>query len=87
MLVLTFSGYLISTADGKAIDVFEVISIPALPFAFDNQEDIAGDLHEICAWLLVVIVSLHAFAALKHHIVDRDKTLLRIIKPQRRNHE
>jgi cytochrome b561 len=72
---------LISTADGKAVEAFEWVSIPALPLALENQEDVAGDLHEIFAWLLISLVAIHALAALKHHFIDKDKTLTRMIKP------
>ena len=81
IMILMFSGYLISTADGRAIHVFEFFSVPALPFSLENQEDIAGNIHEILAWSLILLVALHILAALKHHFLDRDKTLIRMLKP------
>lgn len=81
MLALFTSGYLISTADGRAISVFNFISIPATLTA-DNQEDVAGLIHEVLAWSLIVLVALHAFAAIKHHFINRDQTLLRMLKPK-----
>jgi cytochrome b561 len=81
MAILMLSGYLISTADGRAIDIFGLISVPALPFSFTNQEDIVGDIHEILAWTLITLSGVHVLAALKHHFINKDKTLLRMIKP------
>lgn len=78
-LALMFSGYLISTADGRAIEVFELVAIPALPALIDNQEDAAGLIHEILAWLTIGIALIHAIAALKHHVMDKDQTLNRMI--------
>jgi cytochrome b561 len=75
------SGYLISTADGRAIDVFNLFSVPALVSGFDNQEDIAGLVHQIIAYSLIALVVLHALAALKHHFIDRDRTLKRMLNP------
>lgn len=80
MLLLMISGYLISSADGRAIAVFEVINIPALPWGIDNQEDIAGLVHQVLAWLLITLVSAHALAAIKHHIINKDNGLKRILK-------
>lgn len=80
MAVLMISGYLISTADGRAIDVFGLISVPALPFSVANQEDIAGSIHEILAWSLILLSGGHALAALKHHFILKNNTLLRMIK-------
>ncbi len=80
MAVLMISGYFISTADGRAIDVFGLISVPALPVSFANQEDIAGSLHELLAWTLIILSAGHALAALKHHFINKNNTLLRMIK-------
>lgn len=83
MLLLMLSGYLISTADGRSIDVFSVFEVPAIPALLDKQEDIAGEIHFYLAWSLIVTVGLHGFAALKHHFVDKDKTLSRMLRPNR----
>jgi len=80
MLFLMVSGYLISTADGRAIIVFDLIHIPALPWSINHQEDIAGDIHALLAWLLISMVVLHAFAAIKHHFIDKDRSLVRMLK-------
>lgn len=80
LLVVTLvSGYLISTADGRPIELFNLINIPALPFAFDNQEDLAGAIHYIIATILVSLAAVHALAALKHHYIDKDTTLKRML--------
>jgi cytochrome b561 len=78
---LMISGYLISTADGRAIDVFNLFSVPAIISGLENQEDIAGLVHQILGYSLIALVVLHALAALKHHFVDRDQTLKRMLKP------
>ncbi len=80
MLALFISGYLISTADGRAIDVFGWFELPAT-LTRANQEDIAGAIHWALAWALMVIAGLHALAAIKHHWLDKDRTLVRMLKP------
>ena len=80
LLLLFLSGYLISTADGRVISVFGVIDVPALGSFVDNQEDIAGDIHFYLAWTLIITIVLHALAALKHHFINRDRTLVRMLK-------
>ncbi|AWF82712.1 cytochrome B [Microbulbifer sp. A4B17] len=79
LLAIMVSGYLISTADGRPIDIFGIASIPATLKGIPNQEDIAGSIHEILAWGLIGLVVLHVLAALKHHFIDRDATLLRML--------
>lgn len=80
LILLMFSGYMISTADGRAIDVFNWFAVPASGLQIDNQEDIAGEIHEILAWLVIIVASVHAAAALKHHFFDKDATLRRILR-------
>ena len=79
LLVLLFSGYLISTADGKPVSVFGWFSVPALLSGAGTQADLAGDVHLWLAWGLVLLSALHALAALKHHFIDRDVTLKRML--------
>jgi cytochrome b561 len=79
LLLIMLSGYLISTADGRPIDVFGLFNVPATLHGLDRQEDIAGVVHEVLAFTLVGLVVLHALAALKHHFIDRDATLKRML--------
>jgi cytochrome b561 len=73
-----FAGYLISTADGRPVPVFGLFDVPAT-ITGKNQEDIAGVVHLSLAISLISLSSLHALAALKHHFIDRDRTLLRML--------
>lgn len=79
MLLLAISGYMITTAKGQPLNVFDWFSIPAISFGIEYQEEIAGDLHEIFAWSLIALAALHIIGALKHHFVDRDETLKRML--------
>ncbi|MCW8915714.1 MAG: cytochrome b [Magnetovibrio sp.] len=79
LFAVMISGYLISTADGRAISVFGLFEIPATLSGVEKQEDIAGVIH---LWLAVGLMSVaagHALAALKHHFVDKDRTLRRML--------
>lgn len=78
-LFVMFSGYLISTADGSNIDVFSLFEVPAIISNVEGQEDIAGDVHFVLAIILVAIAALHMLAGLKHHFIDRDATLRRML--------
>ncbi len=78
-LAIMITGYLISTADGRGVSVFDWFEVPALFSALDQQETIMGDLHRILSWVLIGIVAVHAAGALKHHFIDRDTTLTRML--------
>lgn len=78
-LFVMFSGYLISTADGSSVDVFSLFRVPPVISNLEGQEDIAGDVHLVLAIILIVIAALHMLAALRHHFIDRDATLRRML--------
>ena len=79
IFMIMTTGYLISTADGRGIEVFELFEIPSLGSFVENQEDIAGLIHQWLAYGLITLAVLHAFAAFKHHFIDKDNTLNRMI--------
>jgi cytochrome b561 len=78
LFALMISGYLMSTADGRPIEVFGWFSVPAI-INDKGMEKTAGEIHEFLADLTMIIVLLHAAAALKHHFFDRGRTLVRML--------
>jgi cytochrome b561 len=79
LFAVMIAGYLISTADGVGIPVFGLFEVPALVSGLPDQADTAGVIHFYLAWVLVIFSGLHALAALKHHFIDRDATLTRML--------
>lgn len=79
LIGILVSGYLISTADGRGIPVFNLFEVPGMGAFFNDQADIAGEIHFYLAWALVLLAAVHALAALKHHFIDRDNTLKRML--------
>jgi cytochrome b561 len=80
LLLIMFSGYLISTADGRGIELFNLFTVPSMGELFANQEDLAGEVHEIAAYTIIAMVVLHVLAALKHHFINKNETIKRITK-------
>ncbi len=84
ILLIGVSGYFISTAKGKGIEFFNLFEVPAITPAIlkpleEDRADLIGEVHEILAITLIVFAVLHAMAALKHHFIDKDETLRRMI--------
>jgi len=77
LLAVMVSGYLISTVDGRPIDVFGLFSVPSL-IQSKGLEDAAGFAHEWLAYLTIALATLHSAAALKHHFVDKSNILTRM---------
>lgn len=55
-----------------------------LPFVPQDQTvaEISGTLHYLLQWVLVASIVLHVAGALKHHVVDGDATLRRMLPGQ-----
>lgn len=79
LFALMITGYLIPTAEGVGIEVFGWFTVPAT-ISFDKaQADIIGKAHWLLAWAAMGLAGMHAGAALKHHFVDGDSTLTRML--------
>jgi cytochrome b561 len=77
LFALMASGYLISSAGGRPVAVFDWFNVPAI-VSDKGLEQPAGAAHEYLAYVTIALVVLHAAAALKHHFLDRKRTLRRI---------
>ena len=80
LLTVLASGYLITSADGKAIAVFDWFNVSAFILIAENQEDLAGAIHYYIAYTLIFMALIHGLAAIKHHFIDKDNTLKRMTK-------
>jgi cytochrome b561 len=79
IFVAMVSGYLISTADGSSISVFGWFEVPSVTGSTEKMEEPAGTVHYWATWSIIGLSVIHAAAALKHHFIDRDNTLRRML--------
>ena len=79
LFVIVISGYLISTETGQGISFFGWFEVPALITGLTSQADRAGLVHYWVAIGVLGLAALHALGALKHHFIDRDDTLRRML--------
>jgi cytochrome b561 len=82
MLAVPLAGWGMHSAwsKGKPVNIFGIVDMPALPVAHDRPTvGVFHDLHEVLALTMLGLLALHIAAALKHHFVDRDTTLRRIV--------
>ena len=79
VLAIIAAGYLIATAKGDPVHIFDLAAIPATIQGLPRQADVAGAVHYWLAMALMGLAGLHALAAFKHHFIDRDATLTRML--------
>ena len=79
MLVLPITGIVLQFARGQSVPLFGLAEI-ASPWARDRAfSSSVHEVHELIADALLILASLHAAAALLHHYVLKDRTLLRML--------
>jgi cytochrome b561 len=85
LIVLTIgasvAGWLVVSASPLPIpirffDLFVILNIARPDAALFGLATLA---HEVAAWTIAGLVALHAAGALKHHLVDRDDVLKRML--------
>lgn len=78
MFLMPISGWLMSNFSGRPVKLFG-FRLFDLVGADKELAGFANQAHEILAYLLVIIVSLHVIGFLKHLIVDKLNLLKRIL--------
>jgi cytochrome b561 len=78
-LAIPISGWLMSSASGFQVVYLGMIPIPDVLAKNKEMAEQLKQLHEALNWLMVLVVALHIAAALKHHLVDRDDVLRRML--------
>jgi len=79
LITLPLSGWLYNSASGFPLKWFNLISLPRLLGGYNPQvKQLAHEWHENGFYMLAVLLSLHAGAALYHHYVKKDDTLKRM---------
>lgn len=80
LLLQPLVGILMSQAYGYPVSVFGIFKLPPLVWQTPSLGNVLREAHGVIAVLLAAFIVIHAAAALKHHFVDRDGTLMRMLK-------
>jgi cytochrome b561 len=79
MLAIPLSGWLMSSAKGYQTVWFGVLPIPDLLGKDKELGETLAEVHELLNWILVTVLIVHVAAALKHHFINRDDVLTRML--------
>ena len=80
LIVIPLTGWMASSATGRDISWFGLFNWPLLPIG--GGRETAGllmDVHGLVVKGLYGLIALHVLGALKHHFIDRDNVLHRMI--------
>jgi cytochrome b561 len=79
MIVIPLSGWLMSSAKGVPTVWFGVLPLPDLLERNKELGQLLQEVHELLNYLLMLLLAGHVAAALKHHWIDRDDILKRML--------
>lgn len=78
--ILPFSGWIMSTASNHAPNFWWWFKWPLTGISANGKlAHFAHDLHGILAWVIIGFICLHILAALKHHFINKDDVLKRML--------
>jgi cytochrome b561 len=79
MVAIPLSGWLMSSAKGVPTVWFGVLPLPDLLGKDKALGDLLATVHKTLNLSMAALVLAHTAAALKHHLVDRDDVLVRML--------
>jgi cytochrome b561 len=86
LLIMPLTGWLMSSdpVRPRPVSWFFLFDLPVLP-ATSALADGAHETHELLGWLMAGLVVIHIAAALRHHLILRDRVLVRMLPRLSRN--
>lgn len=82
MIAMPLSGWVIHAASGFPLELYGLIPVPDIvPAGLDDGavEETAATVHYWIFVLICILLALHVAGALKHHFVERDAVLRRML--------
>jgi cytochrome b561 len=79
MFSIPLIGYFYSLAAGYPVVWFGVIELPVLIGPSPTLKPILKEAHELFANALIFLAAAHALIALKHHFINKDSVLSRMV--------
>lgn len=78
-LAIPLAGWAMSSAKGRSVSVFGLFTLPDIAPKNNDLGELLETCHNTMAYILIALVSLHVLAALKHHFVEKDTVLKRML--------
>ena len=83
MIGIPLAGWILVSASTRQITtkIFKTVTVPDVPGVTRSEgfENLMKDVHEYMAYGVIVLLVLHVGAALKHHMVNKDDVLSRML--------
>lgn len=79
MVIMPMSGWIMANSGGHPVQFLGLFTLPELVGKNHELHEVAEGIHGLTGNLMIALISIHALAALKHHFIDKDSTLQRML--------
>jgi len=79
MFALPLTGWLITSAAGLPASFFGLVTLPNIVGPDEALRQLFQEVHEWLGYALIAAIALHTAAALKHHFINKDTILRRML--------
>lgn len=79
LIAMPISGWVYNSAANFPLRWFGRVQLPALVAPDKALKQLAHEVHEVLAYTIIALLIVHVAGALKHHLIDRDDTLRRML--------
>ena len=79
MVLMPLTGFLLSCAAGRSVSFWGWFNFPNILPKSKMLANVFGTTHEVLAYAIVALVSLHVVGAIRHHFFLKDNTVKRIL--------
>jgi cytochrome b561 len=90
IVVIPLTGWLYSSATGVPTVYLGLVQLPDLVGRDKPLADLLRVVHTVLNYTMLALIVIHVVAALKHHLIDRDDVLTRMLpvgKPGRKGND
>lgn len=85
LFLMPITGWIMATASGNTPSFFGLFNLPMPGIPLNKPlAHTANEIHETVAIVLICAIVIHVAAAIKHHFVDKDNVLQRMLPNTKR---
>lgn len=81
MFAMPITGWLVTSAAGLPVSFFGLFVLPSLVTPSEENRLLFTEMHKWLAYGLIATIGAHVGAALKHHFINKDNILRRMLWP------
>ena len=86
LIAMPLAGWVKSVAEERIPTFFGLFPMPLYGIPVDKTlSKWMGSAHEIIAYILIALITFHIAGALKHHFIDKDKVMRRMLSNARKD--